>query len=52
MYQPMALLHEAEEKYGIVVLLTNSELTEGNNKCDADAHTVRFTTEDHGGWTL
>ena len=40
----MALLHEAEctERYDIVVLLPNSELTKGNKKRDADASTVRF----------
>ena len=32
------------ERYEIVVLLPNSELTKGNNKHDADACTVR-----HGG---
>ena len=30
------------ERYEIVVLLPNSELTKGNNKRDADAHTVRL----------
>ena len=30
------------ERYEIVVLLPNSELTKGNNKPDADAHTVRL----------
>ena len=30
------------ERYEIVVLLPNSELTKGNKKCDADAHTVRL----------
>ena len=32
------------ERYEIVVLLPNSELTKGNNKRNADAHMVR-----HGG---
>ena len=55
---PMALLHKVEghpqhrgpdsfdsftERYEIVVLLPNLELTKGNKKCDADAR-----TEDHG----
>ena len=30
------------ERYEIVVVLPNSELTKGNKKCDADAHTVRL----------
>ena len=30
------------ERYEIVVLLSNSELTKGNNKRDADACTVRM----------
>ena len=30
------------ERYEIVVLLPNSELTKGNNKGDADAHTVHL----------
>ena len=36
------------ERYKIVVLLPNSELTKGNNKRAYG----QFTTEDHGGWTL
>ena len=35
------------EKYEIVVLFPNSELTKGNNKRDADAR-----TKAHGGWAL
>ena len=35
------------ERYEIVVLLPNSELTKGKNKRDADAR-----TEDHDGWAL
>ena len=35
------------ERYEIVVLLPNSELTKDNNKLDADAG-----TEDHGEWAL
>ena len=30
------------ERYEIVVLLPNSKLTKGNNKCNADAHTVCY----------
>ena len=30
------------KRYEIVVLLPNSELTKGNNKCDADARTFRL----------
>ena len=30
------------ERYEIVVLLPNSELTKGNNKSDADGHVVRL----------
>ena len=30
------------ERYEIAVLLPNPELTKGNKKCDADAHTVRL----------
>ena len=36
------------EKYEIVVLLPNSELTKGNNKRAYGS----FTTEDHCGWAL
>ena len=37
------------ERYEIVVLLPNSELTKGNNKRGADAH-GSFTTEDYGSF--
>ena len=35
-------MHRVIERYEIVVLLPNSELTKGNNKRDADACTVRL----------
>ena len=38
------------ERYEIVVLFTNSELTKGNNKCLLANGS--FTAEDYGGWAL
>ena len=42
------------ERYVIIVLLPNSELTNGNNKRDADAHTktVRFQWKNMAGGAL
>ena len=40
------------ERYEIVVLLPNLELTKGNNKRDADAHTVRLQRKTMAGAAL
>ena len=49
----MTRSHCCTERYEIVALLPNSELTKGNNKRDAAAPAYSFfTTEDHDGWAL
>ena len=40
------------ERYEIFVLLPNSELTKGNNKRDADVHTVRLQRNTMAGAAL